>query len=91
VFYDKLERVRAQATGRMFLFTSIMNAAQETFTVITLSTALTVFSPWLVVLLVVATIPTLIGEARYSKMSYSAFFSRTPQRRALEYIRLLGS
>lgn len=91
VFYDKLERVRGQATGRMFLFTSIMNAAQETFTAITLSTALTVFSPWLVVLLVVATIPTLIGEARFSKMSYSAFFSRTPQRRALEYIRLIGS
>lgn len=91
VFYDKLERVRAQATGRMFLFTSIMNAAQETFTVITLSTALTVFSPWLMVILIIATIPTLIGEARYSKLSYSAFFTHTPQRRALEYIRLLGS
>lgn len=91
VFYDKLERVRAQATGRMFLFTSIMNAAQESFTVITLSAALIVFSPWLVVLLTAATIPTLIGEARFSRMSYSAFFSRTPQRRALEYLRLLGS
>lgn len=91
VFYDKLERVRGQATGRMFLFTSIMNAAQETFTVITLSTALIVFSPWLLVVLTAATIPTLIGEARFSRMSYSAFFSRTPQRRALEYLRLLGS
>jgi ATP-binding cassette subfamily B protein len=91
VFYDKLERVRGQATGRMYLFTSIMNAAQETFTVITLSAALIVFSPWLVVLLTVATIPTLIGEARYSRMSYSAFYSRTPERRALEYLRLLGS
>lgn len=91
VFYDKLERVRAQATGRMFLITSIMNAAQESFTAVTLSTALMVFSPWLVALLVVATIPTLIGEARYSRMSYSAFFTHTPQRRALEYLRLLGS
>jgi ATP-binding cassette subfamily B protein len=91
VFYDKLERVRGQATGRMFLFTSIMNAAQETFTVITLSTALIVFSPWLVVLLIAATVPTLIGEARFSRMSYSAFFTHTPERRALEYLRLLGS
>ncbi len=91
VFYDKLERVRGQATGRMHLFTTIMNAAQESFTVITLSSALALFSPWLVVLLIVATIPTLIGEARFSRMSYSAFFNRTPQRRALEYLRLLGS
>ncbi|HET6976348.1 MAG TPA: ABC transporter ATP-binding protein [Pyrinomonadaceae bacterium] len=91
VFYDKLERVRAQATGRMLLITSIMNGVQETVTVITLSTALMVFSPWLVVLLTAATIPTLIGEARYSRMSYAAFFTRTPQRRALEYLRLLGS
>jgi ATP-binding cassette subfamily B protein len=91
VFYDKLERVRGQATGRMHLFTSIMNAAQESFTVITLSTALILFSPWLVVLLTAATIPTLIGEARFSRMSYSAFFNRTPQRRAIEYLRLLGS
>jgi ATP-binding cassette subfamily B protein len=90
VFYDKLERVRGQATGRMHLFTSIMNAAQEFFTVITLSTALIVFSPWLVVLLTAATIPTLIGEARFSRMSYAAFFHRTPQRRAIEYLRLLG-
>ncbi len=91
VFYDKLERVRGQATGRMHLFTSIMNAAQESFTVITLSTALVLFSPWLVVLLTAATIPTLIGEARFSRMTYSAFFNRTPQRRAIEYLRLLGS
>jgi ATP-binding cassette, subfamily B, bacterial len=91
VFYDKLERVRAQSPGRMFLITSILNAAQESFTVITLATALTLFSPWLVVLLIIATIPTLIGEARFSTMSYSAFYSRTPQRRALEYLRLLGS
>jgi ATP-binding cassette subfamily B protein len=68
-----------------------MNAAQESFTVITLSTALILFSPWLVVLLTAATIPTLIGEARFSRMSYSAFFNRTPQRRAIEYLRLLGS
>ena len=91
IFYDKLERVRGQAAGRMYLFTSIMNAGQEAFTVITLSTALYVFSPWLVVLMTVATIPTLIGEARFSRLTYSAFYNRTPQRRALEYLRLLGS
>src|SRR6266849_3745411 len=91
IFYDKLERVRGQATGRMFLLTSIMNAAQECFTLVTLSTGLILFSPWLLVLLTASMIPTFIGEARFSKLSYSAFFKRTPQRRELEYLRLLGS
>jgi ATP-binding cassette, subfamily B, bacterial len=91
VFYDKLERVRGQAIGRMFLLTSIMNAAQESLTLFALSTGLIVFSPWLMVLLTVSSIPTFIGEVRFSKLSYSAFFKRTPQRRELEYLRLLGS
>jgi len=91
VFYDKLERVRGQATGRMFLLTSVMNAIQECFTLIALSTGLIVFSPWLMVLLIVSTVPTFIGEARFSRLSYSAFFRRTPQRRELEYLRLLGT
>lgn len=91
LFYDKLERVRGQATGRMFLLTSIMNAVQEGVTLATLSAGLTVFSPWLALLLIVATIPTFIGEERFSKLSYSAFFRRTPQRRYLEYLRLLGT
>jgi ATP-binding cassette, subfamily B, bacterial len=91
VFYDKLERVRGQATGRMFLLTSLMNAGLEAATLATLSVGLTIFSPWLAVLLVAATIPTFVGEARFSRLSYSAFYRRTPQRRQLEYLRLLGS
>ena len=91
VFYDKLERVRGQATGRMVLLTSVMNAGQEAITLFTLFAGLILFSPWLVVLLSVSMVPAFIGEARFSKLSYSAFYKRTPQRRELEYLRLLGS
>jgi len=91
VFYDKLERVRGQATGRMFLLTSVMNAAQEASTLVALSAALTAFSPWLMGLLVTSTVPAFFGEIRFSKLSYSAFFRRTPERRELEYLRLLAS
>ena len=91
VFYDKLERVRGQATGRVFLLTSVLNAAQEASTLLTLSAALVVFSPWLMVLLAASSIPTFIGEAHFSRLSYSAFFHRTPQRRELEYFRFLAS
>jgi ATP-binding cassette subfamily B protein len=91
VFYDKLERVRSQATGRMFLLTSLLNAAQELWILVSVSVGVILFSPWLILLLITSTIPTFIAEARYSKLSYSVFFQRTPERRELEYVRLLGS
>jgi ATP-binding cassette, subfamily B, bacterial len=91
VFYDKLERVRSQATGRVFVLTSVLNAAQEVSTLVSVSVGVILFSPWLIVLLIASTIPTFIAEARYSKLSYGAFFRRTPERRELEYVRLLAS
>ena len=90
-FYDRLERVRGQATGRVYLLTSIMNTFQEIFTLASLIAGLALLSPWLLVLLFVSMIPASAGEMRYTKLSYSMFFNRTSQRRELEYLRLLGS
>ena len=91
VFYDKLERARRQTTGRMGLMAGILNVAQDTLSLISLSAGLIVFSPWLMVLLVAAVIPAFLGETHYSKLAYSVLFRRTPQRRQLDYLRLLGA
>jgi ATP-binding cassette subfamily B protein len=91
LFYDKLERVRGQATGRVFMLVSLMNAAQESATLITLTISIVVFSPLLILIVVLASIPLFIGESHFSQLSYAAFFKRTPQRRLLEYLRLLAT
>src|SRR5580704_1309116 len=91
VFYDKLERARRQTTGRISLLASVLNVAQDGLSLISLSAGLIVFSPWLMVLLVAAVIPAFLGETHFTTMAYSVLYRWTPQRRLLDYIRLLGA
>jgi ATP-binding cassette subfamily B protein len=91
VFYDKLERARRQTTSRMGLMAGILKVAQDTISLLSLSAGLIVFSPWLMVLLVAAVLPAFLGENHFSKLAYSILYRRTPQRRQLDYLRLLGA
>ena len=91
IFYDKLERARRQTTGRLGLLAAIMGIGQDFLSLISLSTGLIVFSPWLMALLVAAVIPAFLGETHFSMLAYSVLFRRTPQRRQLDYLRFLGA
>jgi ATP-binding cassette, subfamily B, bacterial len=91
VFYDKLERARRQTTGRLGLLAALLNLSQDAISLISLSAALIVFSPWLMVLLVLAVLPAFLGETHFSSLAYSVLYRRTPQRRELDYLRLLGA
>ena len=91
VFYDKLERARRQTTGRIGLVAAVLNVAQDTLSLISLSAGLIVFSPWLMVLLVAAVIPAFLGETHFTTLAYSVLYRWTPQRRLLDYLRMLGA
>ncbi|HLY19804.1 MAG TPA: ABC transporter ATP-binding protein [Bryobacteraceae bacterium] len=91
VFYDKLERARRQTTGRIGLLASVLNVAQDSLSLLSLSAGLIIFSPWLMVLLVAAVIPAFLGETHFTALAYSVLYRWTPQRRLLDYIRLLGA
>ena len=91
VFYDKLERARRQTTGRLGLLAAILGVCQDTITLISLSAGLIVFSPWLLVLLFAAVTPAFLGETHFTTLAYSALYRKTPQRRQLDYLRLLGA
>ena len=91
VFYDKLDRARRQTTGRMGLLAALLNIGQDTVTLVSLSTGLIVFSPWLMVLLAAAVIPAFLGETHFTSLAYSVLYRRTPERRKLDYLRLLGA
>ncbi len=89
--YDKLERARRQTVGRIGLFTLLLATIQDAITLVTLGAALAVYVPWLLVLLVVAVLPSLLGETHFASLGYSLLYSWTPERRQLDYLRYIGA
>ncbi|MDQ3137853.1 MAG: ABC transporter ATP-binding protein, partial [Gemmatimonadota bacterium] len=89
--YDKLERARRQTVGRIGLFTLLLASVQDAITLVTLAVALAVYVPWLLVLLVVAVVPSLLGETHFASLGYSLLYSWTPERRQLDYLRYIGA
>jgi ATP-binding cassette subfamily B protein len=89
-FYDRLERARVQATDRLYMIQAIGRLIQQVITTITLSVSIMVFSPWLLLLLVVGVIPAFVGETHFAFLGYAKNFLQTPIRRQLDYLRILG-
>ncbi len=90
VFYDRLERARVQATDRLYMIQAIGRLIQQAITTVTLSISIMVFSPWLLLLLVVGVIPAFVGETHFAFIGYAKNFRQTPVRRQLDYLRTLG-
>jgi ATP-binding cassette subfamily B protein len=89
--YDRLERARRQTVGRIGLFTQLLATLQDLITLVSLSLALLVYVPWLLLLLAVSVIPSFLGESHFASMGYSLLYSWTPQRRLLDYLRYAGA
>jgi ATP-binding cassette subfamily B protein len=89
--YDKLERARRQTVGRIGLFTMLLATLQDLITLVSLSVAIVVYVPWLLVLLLVAVLPSLLGETHFASLGYSLLYSWTPERRQLDYLRYIGA
>ena len=90
-FYDHLERARRQTVGRIGLLTALLGMAQDALTLVTLAAALVAFIPWLTVLLILAVLPSFLGETHFAALGYSLLFRRTPERRLLDYLRFVGA
>jgi ATP-binding cassette, subfamily B, bacterial len=90
VFYDRLERARVQATDRLVMIQAIGRLVQLGITTITLSVSIMLFSPWLMLLLILGVIPAFLGESHFALLGYAKNFRQTPVRRQLDYLRVLG-
>jgi ATP-binding cassette subfamily B protein len=86
-FQDQLERARRQTSGRMTLMGQLFGQAQDLVTVASFAAGLVFYAPWLIALLLVALVPAFLGEAHFNAKSYSLDFTRTPERRELDYVR----
>lgn len=90
-FYDKLERARRQTVGRVSLMSNALSQAQDLITIISLISALIYFYPILIVMLIISIIPTFLNELKFSNSNYKLNSRMAPERRQLDYMRLIGA
>ncbi len=90
-FYDQLERAQRQITGRIGLIPQLLSVGQDAVILISLGIAISVYGPWLLALLVVAVLPSFVGETHFTSLEYSLLYRMTPERRQLDYLRYLSA
>ncbi|HZJ00563.1 MAG TPA: ABC transporter ATP-binding protein [Gemmatimonadaceae bacterium] len=90
-FYDHLERARRQTVGRIALISQAVGITQESITLVTIAGVLIAYNPWILLLLFASVLPSFVGETRFASMGYSLLFRWTPERRQLDYLRLIGA
>lgn len=90
-FYDKLERARRQTVTRVVLMSQVLAQMQDVVSIGFLAIGLIAFNPWLILILLVAVIPSFLGETHFNERTYSLSRSWTPERRELDYLRYIGA
>jgi ATP-binding cassette, subfamily B, bacterial len=90
IFQDKLERARVQGTDRVLMIQAAGRLIQQIVTTASLAFSICLFSPWLLVALIVCVVPAFLGETHFAFLGYSLSFAQTPARREMEYLRVLG-
>jgi ATP-binding cassette, subfamily B, bacterial len=90
-FYDRLEQARRQTTNRIGLLPQLLTMGQDLLTLTSLSAALFVYSPWLLLVLAVAVLPSFLGELHFTSLEYALVSRWTPKRRRLDYLRYVGA
>ncbi|WP_337044364.1 ABC transporter ATP-binding protein [Emticicia sp. 17c] len=90
-FYDKLERARQYISTRASLLSQLFGQLQDVITMSGLLIGLITLNPWLILLLLVAVVPSFAGELNFNTKNYLLQRKWTPQRRQLDYYRYTGA
>jgi len=86
-FYDKLTRARREASSRpLSLVNRTFGLAQNLVSLVSYGVLLVQFSPWAVLVLIVAGLPSFIAETRFSDEAFSLFRWRSPDTRMQIYL-----
>jgi ATP-binding cassette, subfamily B, bacterial len=86
-FYDKLTRARREASSRpLSLVMRTFGLLQNAISLISFGGLLARFSPWAVVLLVLAGLPAFLAEAKFSGEAFRLFRWRAPESRMQIYL-----
>jgi len=86
-FYDKLTRARREASSRpVALLSESFSLVQNVITLLGYAVMLAHFSAWIVLGLLLATLPATLSEMRYSKIAFRIRNWRSPESRKLLYL-----
>jgi len=86
-FYDKLTRARREASSRpLSLVMRTFGLLQNGISLVSFGSLLVRFSPWAVLLLVLAGLPAFLAEAKFSGEAFRLFRWRAPESRMQIYL-----
>ena len=86
-YYDKLQNARREADWRgLQIVNGGFYLVQNLLTLITYAALLARFSPWLAVLLFVATLPAFIAQSHFAELRFRVLSWRAPEARRLSYL-----
>ena len=86
-FYDKLTRARREASSRpLSLVTRTFGLGQNAISLLSYGTLLFRFSPWAVLVLVLAGLPSFLAETKFSGDAFRLFRWRSPETRMQLYL-----
>jgi ATP-binding cassette subfamily B protein len=86
-FYDRLQNARRDGGYKpVELINDTFLIVQNLITLISFALLMLRFSPWLVVILVVTSIPAFIAETRYSERGFRLLTRRAPETRQVNYL-----
>jgi len=89
-FYDKLTRARREASSRpLSLVKRTFGLAQNGISLTSYAILLYAFSPWAVLILVLAGLPSFVAEAKFSGDAFRLFRWRSPDSRMQIYLETL--
>ncbi len=86
-FYDKLSRARREASSRpLSLVNRTFSLFQQSISLVSFGALLIQFSPWAVILLIVAGLPSFVAETKFSGDAFRLFRMRAPESRMQLYL-----
>ena len=86
-FYDRLQNARRESGYKpVDLINDTFLIVQNTITLISFAVLLLRFSPWLVIILLVTSVPAFIAETRFAEEGFRLLTYRAPETRQINYL-----
>jgi ATP-binding cassette subfamily B protein len=86
-FYDRLQNARRESGYKpVDLIDDTFQIVQNTITLLSFAVLLLRFSPWLVAILLVTSVPAFIAETRFSEEGFRLLTRRAPETRQINYL-----
>lgn len=85
--YDRMQNARREASSRpLNVFMTLMGVIRDAITISSYGVLLARFSPWVLLLLIAATIPSVVVEAKFARDAFRMYSWRAPEGRRMNYL-----